>query len=31
MRVTVDGVEQGEKAIFLVDDGKEHKVELWGC
>jgi cellobiose phosphorylase len=29
--VTVDGVEQSEKAIPLVDDGKEHKVEVWGC
>jgi len=31
MKVTVDGVEQSEKAIPLVDDGKEHKVEVWGC
>jgi cellobiose phosphorylase len=31
MRVTVDGVEQGEKTILLVDDGKEHKVEVGGC
>jgi len=31
MRMTVDGVEQGEKAILLVDDGKEHKVEVRGC
>jgi cellobiose phosphorylase len=29
MKVTIDGVEQSEKAISLVDDGKEHKVELW--
>jgi cellobiose phosphorylase len=26
--VTVDGVEQSEKAIPLVDDGKEHQVEV---
>ena len=30
MRMTVDGVEQSEKIIPLVDDGKEHKVEVWG-
>jgi hypothetical protein len=30
MKVIVDGVEQSEKAIPLVDDGKEHKVEVWG-
>jgi cellobiose phosphorylase len=28
MKVTVDGVEQSEKTIPLVDDGKEHKVEV---
>jgi hypothetical protein len=27
----VDGVEQSEKTILLVHDGKEHKVEVWGC
>ncbi len=31
MRVTIDGVEQGEKTILLVDDGKEHKVEVRVC
>jgi len=31
MKVTVDGVEQSEKAISLVDDGKEHKVEVRDC
>jgi len=31
MKVTVDGVEQSEKSISLVDDGKEHKVEVGGC
>ena len=30
MKVIVNGVEQGEKAIPLVDDGKEHKVEVRG-
>jgi len=28
MRVIVDGVEQDVQEIFLVDDGKEHKVEV---
>ena len=28
MKVIVDGVEQSEKIILLVDDGKEHKVEV---
>jgi cellobiose phosphorylase len=28
MKVIVDGVEQSEKAIPLIDDGKEHKVEV---
>jgi hypothetical protein len=28
MKVTVDGIEQGEKTILLVDDGQEHKVEV---
>ena len=27
-KVIINGVEQGEKAISLVDDGKEHKVEM---
>jgi hypothetical protein len=28
----VDGVvEQSEKTILFVDDGKEHKVEVRGC
>jgi cellobiose phosphorylase len=30
MKVIVDGVEQSEKTIPLVDDGKEHKVEVRG-
>lgn len=25
MRVTIDNVEQSEKTILLVDDGKEHQ------
>jgi hypothetical protein len=29
MKVIVDGVEQSEKTIALVDDRKEHKVEVW--
>ena len=28
MEVTIDGEEQIEKMISLVDDGKEHKVEI---
>jgi hypothetical protein len=28
MRVIIDGVEHKEKTIPLVDDGKEHKVEV---
>ncbi|MGP8153316.1 MAG: GH36-type glycosyl hydrolase domain-containing protein [Smithella sp.] len=28
MRVIVDGVEQKEKTIFLIDDGIEHKVDV---
>jgi cyclic beta-1,2-glucan synthetase len=28
MIVMVDGVEQGDKSIFLVDDRKEHRVEV---
>jgi hypothetical protein len=28
MRVTVDGVEQYDKAITLVDDHQEHTVEV---
>ncbi len=28
MRVTVDGVAQPDKAIRLVDDRKEHSVEV---
>jgi len=30
MKVIVDGVEQSEKTIPLVADGKEHKVEVRG-
>jgi hypothetical protein len=28
MKVTIDGEEQIEKTIPLVDDGREHKVEV---
>jgi hypothetical protein len=28
MRMIVDGVEQSDKTILLVDDGKEHKAEV---
>jgi hypothetical protein len=31
MKVTVDGIEQSEKTILLVDDGQEHKVEVWAA
>ena len=31
MKVIVDGVEQSEKTILLVDDGREHKVDVRGC